>query len=82
MTAFDELLARGHSLVIIEHHMEIIRSADYVIDLGPEGGDKGGELIYQGDLEGLLNTSKSFTGKYLGKHLCKFSEPLQERIDL
>ena len=76
MTAFDELLARGHSLVIIEHHMEIIRAADYVIDLGPEGGIKGGELIYQGELPGLLKNHKSFTGKYLSEHLRKFSEPL------
>lgn len=76
MTAFDELLARGHSLVIIEHHMEIIRAADYVVDLGPEGGGKGGELIYQGDLAGLMKSSKSFTGKYLAKHLREFSEPV------
>lgn len=76
MTAFDELLTRGHSLVIIEHHMEIIRAADYVLDLGPEGGDKGGELIYQGSLEGLLKEPKSFTGKYLAKHLREFAEPL------
>ncbi len=69
MGAFDELLKKGHSLIIIEHNMEIIRSADTVIDLGPEGGDKGGELLYAGDVNGLMKQSNSYTGKYLRKYL-------------
>ncbi len=73
MEAFDELLNRGHSLVIIEHNMEVIRSADAVVDLGPEGGDKGGELIYAGDLEGILKVKGSYTGQFLLKHLQEVS---------
>lgn len=65
MEAFDELLARGHSLVIIEHNMDVIRSADYVIDLGPEGGDRGGTVLYQGTVQGLAASTISYTGRYL-----------------
>lgn len=68
MGAFDELLAKGHSLIIIEHNMEVIRSADTVIDLGPEGGSRGGELLYSGSVPGLIKCSKSFTGQYLKKY--------------
>lgn len=69
MEAFDELLSRGHSLVLIEHNMEIIRSADYVIDLGPEGGEAGGNLLFEGTVEKLLNCSKSYTSQYLRKYV-------------
>ena len=65
MEAFQELLDRGHSLVVIEHNMEIIRSADYAVDLGPEGGDQGGQVLYSGPLQGLLHCRKSYTGRYL-----------------
>ena len=65
MEAFQELLERGHSLVVIEHNMEIIRSADYVVDLGPEGGDQGGQVLYSGSLKGLLQCRESYTGRYL-----------------
>jgi len=65
--AFEELLDRGHSLLVIEHHLGLIRLADHVIDLGPEGGDKGGEVVYQGDLAGLMACEKSYTGQCLGK---------------
>ncbi|MSR77447.1 MAG: excinuclease ABC subunit A [Candidatus Omnitrophica bacterium] len=67
--AFDQLLARGHSLVIIEHHMELIRLADYVIDLGPEGGDEGGQMVYAGDVQGLIACPASYTGQYLKQYL-------------
>ncbi len=69
LTAFETLLARGHSLCVIEHNMEIIKCADYVIDLGPEGGSGGGEVIYQGPLTGLLKTSHSHTGRALKNYL-------------
>lgn len=71
--AFDELLSRGHSLVVIEHNMEMIRSADSVIDLGPEGGDEGGEIVYQGPTEGILKVKRSYTGQFLKKHLDRIS---------
>ncbi|MBU9889394.1 MAG: excinuclease ABC subunit UvrA [Candidatus Omnitrophica bacterium] len=67
--AFDEILERGHSLLVIEHHMGLISLADHVIDLGPEGGDQGGKVLYQGPLEGLLSCGPSYTGKYLKKYL-------------
>ncbi len=67
--AFEEVLEHGHSLMVIEHHMGLISLADHVIDLGPEGGDKGGEVVYQGPLAGLLECERSYTGKYLKKYL-------------
>lgn len=65
MEALDELLSRGHSVLVIEHNRDMIRAADYVIDLGPEGGDQGGQLLYQGPISGILNCPESYTGKYL-----------------
>lgn len=68
--AFDALIARGHTLVIIEHNPEVIRAADWVIDLGPEGGEQGGNLVYEGTLEGLIRCTESYTGRHLsGEHL-------------
>jgi len=62
LDSFNALISRGHSIIIIEHNLEIIKSADWVIDLGPEGGDKGGELIFEGLPEDLVNVEKSYTG--------------------
>ncbi|OGX10730.1 MAG: hypothetical protein A2351_06990 [Omnitrophica bacterium RIFOXYB12_FULL_50_7] len=67
--AFEELLERGHSLLVIEHHLGVIGLADHVIDLGPEGGDKGGEVVYQGSVDGLMECERSYTGRYLSKYL-------------
>ncbi len=70
LAAFDQLLEKGHSICVIEHNMEIIKCADYVIDLGPDGGDKGGEVIYTGPVGSeLINHPISFTGKYLKRYL-------------
>ena len=69
LKAFDALIAKGHSLVIIEHNMEIIKSADWIIDLGPEGGDKGGNLVFEGTPEELINVEESYTGKFLKPYL-------------
>ncbi len=69
LSAFETLLKRGHSICVIEHNMEVIKCADYVIDLGPEGGEQGGEVVYAGALKGLLNEPRSHTGKALGKYL-------------
>jgi excinuclease ABC subunit A len=65
LKAFEALLDNGHSIVIIEHNPEIIKSADWVIDLGPEGGDKGGNLVFAGTPEELVKCSESITGQYL-----------------
>lgn len=67
LNAFNALIDKGHSLVIIEHNQEVIRAADWVIDLGPEGGNKGGEVIFEGRPEEILKIKKSYTGQYLGK---------------
>ena len=65
LDSFNALISRGHSIIIIEHNLEIIKSADWIIDLGPEGGDKGGELIFEGVPEDLIKIEKSYTGKAL-----------------
>ncbi len=67
--AFDALIARGHTLVVIEHNIEIIRSADWIIDLGPEGGDDGGYLVYAGTVQGLAGNPASYTGRFLADRL-------------
>ena len=65
LTAFDVLLAKGHSLVVVEHNLDVIRNADWVIDLGPDAGDAGGEVVFEGTPEDLVKEGKTFTAKYL-----------------
>ncbi|MFC2098394.1 excinuclease ABC subunit UvrA [Bacteroidota bacterium] len=65
LDAFNELIAKGHTLVIIEHNLEIIKSADWILDLGPEGGELGGELIFAGTPENLVKEKSSHTGLFL-----------------
>jgi excinuclease ABC subunit A len=65
LAAFRKLLDNGGSIVVIEHHMDVIKTADWVIDLGPEGGDKGGELVVAGPPEKVARSTKSYTGKFL-----------------
>ncbi|MFN8543229.1 MAG: excinuclease ABC subunit UvrA [Candidatus Binatia bacterium] len=62
---FERLVERGNSLIVIEHNLEVIRSADWVIDLGPEGGDAGGRLVAAGPPEVVASTPRSHTGRYL-----------------
>ena len=69
LRSFEALIERGHSILIIEHNMEIIKCADWVIDLGPDGGDRGGELVVAGTPEDVAQCTKSLTGKYLKGHL-------------
>jgi excinuclease ABC subunit A len=63
--SFDALIEQGHSILVIEHNTDVIKCADWVIDLGPEGGAGGGHLLYEGTPEGLKNVLESYTGKYL-----------------
>ena len=65
LKAFDALLARGHSIVVVEHNLDVIRAADWVIDLGPEAGDGGGHLVFAGTPEQLKLCTESYTAKYL-----------------
>lgn len=63
--AFNALIKQGHSLIIIEHNAEIIKCADWIIDLGPEGGTDGGTIVFEGTPEDLINCKGSYTGKYI-----------------
>lgn len=69
LDAFQALIEQGHSLIIIEHNMEVVKCADWVIDLGPDGGDEGGQLMFEGTPEQLAKSKVSLTGKYLKEKL-------------
>ena len=66
---FHDIIERGHSILVIEHNLDVIKCADYVIDLGPEGGDRGGNLVFAGTPEQLCACNESITGKYLSEKL-------------
>jgi excinuclease ABC subunit A len=65
----QRLVDKGNSVLMIEHNLDVIRCADWVIDLGPEGGDRGGELIAQGTPEQVAQVPQSYTGQYLARVL-------------
>lgn len=65
ITAFNALIERGHSILVVEHNLEVMRQADYIIDLGPEGGDNGGWVVAHGTPEEIAASEKSITGRYL-----------------
>jgi len=65
MKAFDALIAKGHTVIIIEHNLEVIKCADHIIDIGPEGGNNGGNLVFEGTPEEILKCKDSYTGKFL-----------------
>ena len=65
LRAFDVLIGKGHTVVVVEHNVDVIRSADWVIDLGPDAGDKGGEVVFAGTPEDLVKNGKTFTAQYL-----------------
>ena len=67
LASFDSLIERGHTIIIIEHNLEVIKCADYIIDLGPEGGEAGGNIIACGTPEEIAKCKQSYTGKYLKK---------------
>ena len=69
LAAFDSLIQRGHSLVIIEHNLDVIKCADYIIDLGPEGGQAGGQLVACGTPEEIARCKESYTGRFLREKL-------------
>ena len=69
LKSFERLLARGHSLVVIEHNMDMIKCADYLIDLGPEGGEEGGNLVACGTPEEVAKCEESYTGQFLKEKL-------------
>ncbi len=67
LKSFEALIQKGHSVIVIEHHLDLIKCADYIIDLGPEGGENGGKLVATGTPEEIVRAKASLTGKYL-KH--------------
>jgi excinuclease ABC subunit A len=69
MDAFQALIEKGHSIIVIEHNQEIIKCADWIIDMGPEGGEAGGHVVFEGTPEDLAGVEQSYTGKYLGEKL-------------
>ena len=69
ISVLNRLVDKGNTVVVIEHNLDVIKSADYLIDLGPEGGDAGGEIIASGTPEEVMENKKSYTGQYLKKHM-------------
>ena len=65
------LSAGGNTVVVIEHNLDVIKTADYIIDMGPEGGDRGGTVIAQGTPETIAQNPRSYTGQYVKKYLEK-----------
>src|SRR5665648_206240 len=75
LDSFNALIARGHSIIIIEHNLDVIKCADWVIDIGPEGGKDGGKIIFEGKPEDLINIPESYTGAALKGKLQKEANP-------
>jgi len=71
LLAFQALIENGHTVLIIEHNLEIIKCSDWIIDLGPEGGENGGHIVFEGVPEDIIKCEKSYTGKYLKEKLLK-----------
>ena len=65
LNVLQTLVDRGNTVVVIEHNLDVIKCADWIIDLGPEGGEEGGNVLFSGTPENLLNFKKSYTGKFL-----------------
>jgi len=71
LMTFEKLLCQGHSIIVIEHNLDLIQWADYIIDLGPEGGEKGGSIVAEGDIETIMASPHSHTGQFLKQRLQK-----------
>ena len=71
LEVLQAFVQKGNTVVVIEHNMEVIKTADWIIDMGPDGGDKGGNIVFEGTPEQLLNINESYTGKFLKKKLSK-----------
>ena len=69
LIALNTLIEQGNTILVIEHNMDMIKSADWVIDIGPEGGDQGGNVVFEGTPEDLIHSKESYTAKYLKSHL-------------
>jgi excinuclease ABC subunit A len=79
LEVLHELVSQGNTVVVIEHNLEVIKTADWVIDLGPEGGDGGGEIVAWGPPEDIVKAPRSYTGKFLGPVLARADAPRKKR---
>ena len=71
LNVLHELVEQGNTVVVIEHNLEVIKTADWIIDLGPEGGDAGGEIVAAGTPEEVVRIKRSYTGKFLAPVLAR-----------
>ena len=71
LEVLNKLVSHGNTVVLIEHNLDIVKSSDYIIDIGPEGGVNGGNIVAKGTPEEVANNTKSYTGKYLKRVLKK-----------
>jgi excinuclease ABC subunit A len=69
LEVLHELVDRGNTVIVIEHNLDVIKTADWIIDLGPDGGDKGGKIIAEGTPEDIVKVKNSYTGQFLKKYL-------------
>lgn len=69
LKVIQSLVDKGNTVVVIEHNLDVIKSADWIIDLGPEGGKYGGQIVAEGTPEQVMETPESYTGRYLGLEL-------------
>ena len=65
LSAFDFLISKGHTIIVVEHNIDVIKAADWVIDLGPDAGDNGGQVVFEGTPEELAEKGKTYTAEYL-----------------
>ena len=69
MRSFDQLIGNGHTVVIIEHNLDVIKCADHIIDMGPEGGENGGQVVVTGTPEQVAQCKESYTARFLAEKL-------------
>ncbi|MFQ5582880.1 MAG: hypothetical protein ACE5GL_00405, partial [Calditrichia bacterium] len=74
LKVLNELVDRGNTVIVIEHNMDVIKTADWIIDLGPQGGDKGGRIVVAGTPEKVAATANSYTGQFLIEELTHWHE--------
>jgi len=67
LKVLNKLVDKGNTVVVVEHNLDVIKTADWIVDLGPEGGEKGGKIIAEGTPEEIMKNKKSLTGKFLGR---------------
>lgn len=75
LSILRELVSKGNTVIVVEHHLDVIRNSDWIIDLGPEGGDAGGYIVAQGTVEDIMKCKKSYTGQFLKRYIEKLEKP-------